>query len=936
MGLLNRNNNNNRERRGLLSGGYGSDDEKYDIDSVNRSIENAKTRISEAGYEPKTDSRNWFEKATNLPEGQNAFFDALELLDRPGNAVRTAIDQRDDTEGVGSNLWQGFSGQEQTRGTDLLDDVGLDIDNKVGKGIAGFGAEVLTDPLMLVPGGAIAKGMRGAGQGLKTGYRAFAPQRVQEIAEPAIKGVRESVGSMFNPRHGRNRQFDESGTRIIEGDDKLTPMIRDTQNKIAYQGMQNMENLSNTAKNVGYNRGDEVGEVMEFNLQQFDESGNVIPRPNRRTPQGFDAEVQPMQARRTTSDSNINMDANFQLNRRRPTETLRPRNEETEAIQQAAANLMRSNDAIRQQARDLGINIGEIQGYMRHILSKAERKRRKERGEGVREIDRGNYGVGNPNDRFLKGRELKGQSAREINEEVDRDLFNPNAFFSTAYGQKQLTEYMHAVDFRRKVLSDRSLAIPAKEFKSIPEGTIKINTKNYQFMKDEDLKDMGLLDEVGGEYVVPKAVKTALDQFQRLTTDEGINSFLKAFDKAQSWWKRMALFSVPYHVRNDIGAKFNNFVGGMNLHDIGMYSLMAQREVFKGMVMKQRSKTYDEYLQQGLGANSQNLIEYAVRGEDAEKQLEKALRKQSKGPVGQVGTRLNPLNWFETSREFGTYIDQTNRFAAYKWARDKKNMTPEKAAEFVRKTQFDYTDLTNFEREIMTRFVPFYRWMRNNIPYQLRQFINDPRRYAAVNDLRLNMQGAMGIDEENIPEWMMEQFAIPFKGEDDGSGEFVSMNLPLADLTRVTQPGKMAVDSMSPLPKQVLEQSLNRNFFYNSPIEEFEGQERQLNVPGTDIEWGIPVKQAYALENLTGQIGRTSFDFLQRPEDENQDAKFRMPSLGISNMTKEYDVNRSRFFERLEELRRLQDRINYIEQQTGVRPPTMNDINQNSSGLFGR
>ncbi|MEN2765779.1 hypothetical protein [Ornithinibacillus xuwenensis] len=871
----------NKQGNRFGGGGGSRFGNQYDTGSVNRQIENAETRIRYAGFEPKEDNRNWFEKATNLPEGQNFFFDTLDLLDRPGNAIRTAIDGGGDD--LGDSLWKGFSGQVNTRGTDILDNLGVDTDNKVVNGVLGFGAEVLTDPTMLIPGGVFAKGLRTGANATKKAFNVMTPQSIQRKIEPALEGTKNTFNAMFNTRHGRNQQFDSNG-RLVKGDDKLTPMIQETQNRIDYQNTQNMNNILKAAKNAGgYKTGSQVGRIMEDSLQQFDEAGNLIPRNKMELP-------------------------------------------DDPELKQAAAELMRGNDLVRNQARELGINVNELQGYMRHILSKEERKRRRELGESVYNVDRGNFGIGNPNDKFLKQRKYTG-SAEEINRDAGRNVFESNAYFATAYGQKQLTEYMNAVDFRRKVLSDPSLAIKYQKGMNVPEGTTKINTKNYQFMKDEDLAEMGMLDEVGGEYVVPHAVKTALDKFQRLTTDEGMRGFLKAFDTAQSWWKRAALFSLPYHVRNDVGAKFNNYVGGMNAMDIAKYSSQADKEVYQAMVLGKPSQMFDEFLQQGLGANSQSKIEFARMGDDAAQELERLVKNESKtGGERLAGKILRP---FETSRQFGDFIDQTNRYAAYKWAREKKKMSPEQAASKVRQTQFDYNNLTNFEREFMTRLVPFYRWMRNNIPYQMKQFANDPRKFIRVDDFRRNMQSSMGINEENIPDWMTEQFAIPVTGEDDGSGQFVSMNLPVGDLTRVADPGKTFVDSLSPFAKLPIELTLNRNFFYNNPIESYEGQQRQMNIPGTDVNFGLPAKQAYALENLTGQIGRNAFDYLQRPGEENQDTKFRTPSLGISSMLKEYDVVKSEYYERLNELQRLQDRINWIEQQTGMRPPTMNEINQN-------
>jgi hypothetical protein len=865
------------------SGLFGRVNTGYDLNTLNRQIDNAETRIRSTGYNPEQDKRNWLEKATNLPEGQNAFFDALELLGRPGQGVMNTIHKKG-----GNNLNEfarGLSGQDKVRGTDL---VGDSIQNPAGKFIAGLGIEILTDPVNLIPGGVFLKGAKGLGSIAKGSAQVAnklpVVNKATEALTPAAKGIKDSLGYMFNTKHGRDQIFDDAGN-LVKGEDKLTPMIQQTDNSMRYQNVKNQENVINAAKVAGgYKAGDEVGRALEAPLKQFDEAGNVLPRPQREL----------------STDPKI---------------------------EESAKMLMTSNDALRNQAKDLGIDINELEGYMRHILSKEEQKLRKTKGESVYNVDKGNFGLGNPNDKFLRQRKLEG-SVEDINEQLGRKFFEPNAFFATAYGQKQLTEYMHAASFRRQVLSDKNLAIPfEKGTTKVIDGTEKINTKNYSFLRDEDMTAMGLSDEVGGEYLVPKAVKNALDRYQKLTTDEGIKGFLKAFDTAQSWWKRAALFSVPYHLRNDVGAKFNNWVGGMNEKEIVKYSYQAEKEVYKSMMLGKASPMYDEYLKQGLGASSQSKIEFKQMGEDASRELERAIKEGSRDLKGKAVTRLSPLRAFETSREFGDFRDQANRFAMYKWARD-KGMEPEDAAKKVRETQFDYTDLTNFEREFATRVVPFYRWMRNNIPYQIRQFMHDPRKHANINKARLNAQDVAGIDEENIPEWMKESFAIPVSGDGKGSGKFLGLNLPLGDLTRTTEPGKMGIDSLSPLLKMPVELGMNRNFFYDKPIEKFEGQEKQFRLPFTETEFGIPSKIAYAGENLTGQIGRGLSSYLQKPKDVDQDTKFRTPSLGISSVIKDFDVNKAKYFEQLEKLKKLQDLMNLIQQQTGQRPSTIRELNR--------
>lgn len=624
------------------------------------------------------------------------------------------------------------------------------------------------------------------------------------------------------------------------------------------------------------------------------------------------------------------------------------------AVRQAARNLVRSNAEIRQLALDNDIPITEMEGYMTHVLAREERKRR----QNMSAVDRGNRGTGSPKKGVVQERTIVG-SVEDVNERLraagklkeDENFFEPNAFFASAIGQKRLIEYVHAVNFRRQVLSNSKFAQKFEKGMPVPNNAVVIDTSNYKFMKDADDELSELADEIGGQYVVTKSVKQALDRYQKLTTDEGINGFLKTFDTLQSGWKRLALFSIPYHLRNDVGAKFNNWVGGMPAHEIAKYSALADVDVYNAVIKGSDVPMYTEFRKQGLGSSGLSAVEFARRGQEPEDALRKTIERRSQFD-GTLGGRLkaevknlkNPLNAFETSKDFGDFIDQTNRFALFKWFADKNkgNFVTEKelyeaAAKKVREVQFDYSNMTPFESEFATRAIPFYRWMRNNIPFQLKQFANDPRKYMAANKIRMNAQEAVGLDEEELPDWMKDQFAVPVTG-DGNKGKFVSLNLPLGDLSKISNPLKMGVDSLSPLLKTPLEVGMNRNFFFDKPIEKFEGQQKQYSVPsnilGLDIPGGgtkmggIDSTLAYILESLGGQPVRQTSNFFTRPTDADQDNKFRDPGLGISSIVKDYDAEKARYFQAQEELRKLQDLINFIEQQTGEKPRKINEINR--------
>lgn len=856
------------------------------VEALDRQIANARLRAEDAGFKSDPDKRNWFEKLTNLPEGQNAFLDTLELIGRPGQAVLNVIDKAATGQrGVGESAWRGFAGYDRVRGSDIVESRG--ITDPTTKAILGTVTELATDPLNVVPAGAIAKGVgfagRNAARGVSASYKALegaAPSlrtlREKKI-QPTLERARDALGTMFN----RDYKIDET----IDGGTSsfLKERAAHAENSRRFMQEESMKNIGDVARFAGgVDSGVDVGRIMESSLLQLDEAGNLPPTFYTEKP-------------------------DVQLS-------------ENPKIKEVARSLAKSNSELRAFALENGIQINELEGYMTHVWSKAERELRKR--ARTSSVDLGRFGASNPNKKILSERKYTG-TVEEINKDVGREMFEPNAFFATGVGQKRLIDYISAVKFRRELLSNADFARKFEKGMAVPPNAEVIDTHNYSFLKDADdmLDGVQLNESIGGKYIVTKAAKRALDRFQRLNTDDGTRAFIKAFDTATSVWKRFALFSFGYHARNAVGAMFNNYVGGMNLYngDLVKYTTQGVREVTDAVRGKE-SALFREYRQQGLGSSALSQVEFMTHAEP-EKAIEKTIRERSRDIKGQVKTRLNPLRAFETSREAGDFIDQTNRFAAYKWAREKLKLSPEQAAEKVREMQFDYTKLAPFEQNIAVRVIPFYRWMKNNLPYQIRQFIHDPKKYANMNKIRLNAQDAYGIEENETPEWMKQQFAIPVSED-----KFLAMGLPLGDLTKLAEPGKLVVDSMNTLLKTPIELVTNRNFFYNKDIQKFAGQEKQFEVPGTGVGFGIPIKFSYLLEQTTGQIGRGFSQYLQKPEDVDQDTKFRMPRLGINSLVKPYDVEQAQYFERLEELRKLQDHLRYIEQQTGNKPRTVNEI----------
>lgn len=588
----------------------------------------------------------------------------------------------------------------------------------------------------------------------------------------------------------------------------------------------------------------------------------------------------------------------------------------------AAKTFTDSNSWLLDYARENGIEIEEIAGYMTHILSQEARKA-KELAKG-KPVASGTFGPLQGNKNVVKQRKYEG-SAEDINELMDKFLFETNAFFSTAIGQKRLIDYIAAESAKRKVLSNPNFAVKYVQGMNVPEGARLISPDEFKFFKvdtPEGNQFLGL--RKGEQFIVTEPVYQLLQRYNRAINDEGIRGVLKAVDTVTGTFKRLALFSPGYHIRNVIGAMWNNYIGGMDAKDLAKYTSEASNDLTNAVFKEVESDLFREYRQQGLSANSLNKIDMALPGKEPEDIIREVIEDKSKSTGQRINERINPLklsSWkkmFETSREAGDFFDQVNRFALYKWAREAKGMTPEKATELVKAVQFDYSDLTNFEKEVMTRIFPFYRWSRKNIPFQLQQFISDPRKFMRLYYGNQEAKEEAKIDESKQPSYMRNTFNLPFGNRKDGLT--FTANLPAEDLSKISGAGafgKMVVDSINPALKLPVELVSNRNLFTNREISEFDGQTNKL---------GIPMKVDYALQTLLGTPGRALSGFASRPESEQLSTGNYGTAKLLGLPIRPYNQEKNEQIRKIQDLQKLRDLIDRIEQDTGKRPRTINEI----------
>lgn len=342
---------------------------------------------------------------------------------------------------------------------------------------------------------------------------------------------------------------------------------------------------------------------------------------------------------------------------------------------------------------------------------------------------------------------------------------------------------------------------------------------------------------------------------------------------------------------------------------------------------------YDDFIKSGL-RNTGSGADFMHDADNAMKEV----RFRQKGTLGKavhefaeigkadgLGGKLKQAGnaAFDSSKRLGDEIDEVARFTLFRSMMD-KGMTSKQAADKVREVLFDYTDLTQFEKRYAKRAAPFYTFMRKNAEFQLKAFSKHPEKYSHLNMAVENAKDGSDLDGREtdvVPKYLRDSFAMPL----GGMNKMLNLALPASDLNRLEDPGKMALDSLSPLAKVPLEMMTGRRFLDGKPIQEFEGQHGQLMGKTIGNGLGLDGKQwEYLASNLLSPVRNIS-GAKQAQAQGGSPTETIMKAMG-GEVAKPYNVDDLQNSADFRESQRLTGIINRMKKQEGKTVLTKNDM----------
>ena len=174
---------------------------------------------------------------------------------------------------------------------------------------------------------------------------------------------------------------------------------------------------------------------------------------------------------------------------------------------------------------------------------------------------------------------------------------------------------------------------------------------------------------------------------------------------------------------------------------------------------------------------------------------------------------------------------------AHVMARMKKGDTFLEGLRHMKKHLLDYSDLTEFEKKVMSQARMFYTWHRKVLPLTFQNMAEHPGRYAALSRMHYNPSMRRDIDHDGQPVYLPEHVRKK-SGMKFGTGEsatyFTDPGFHFSELNIIAPGGPTGmspwelvrnflggnVSSMQPWVKAAMEQAVNTDFFTGRKLSE--------------------------------------------------------------------------------------------------------------------
>lgn len=396
--------------------------------------------------------------------------------------------------------------------------------------------------------------------------------------------------------------------------------------------------------------------------------------------------------------------------------------------------------------------------------------------------------------------------------QVAEAISNPNSLIHTNVESKSLEQFYNQL---RDYFSFGDEAWKIKFAPNIPFQELSKEQLNYI--------NVNFGDHVIQPFQIQKSILGRTNKLSRIQKVALTSDMLNMFDKMQTIWKlNNTVVTSGFHIQNSVSNMFQSFLGtgadALNLSKIRRaYAVMSTKDPKQFITLGGKKYSYRdlEHIARETGVIDDLFHNFEFRPGSTQG----ILNKKFGLPKSLDPTDTMEFAPYKIGTKIGTNIEATQRMNLFMSRLDKGDMVQE-AVENVNKFMFDYGELTNFEQDIMKRVIPFYTFMRKNIPMELEAMLQQPTTFTSLQRARMNI-GKMNEDtfqgENERNEWRQDDVQLPFNIGGRSFG--VTDNMPYSQFERVFTPNMLAGQA-SPFIKTPIELLRGETLYTKMPVDD--------------------------------------------------------------------------------------------------------------------
>ena len=415
------------------------------------------------------------------------------------------------------------------------------------------------------------------------------------------------------------------------------------------------------------------------------------------------------------------------------------------------------------------------------------------------------------------------------------------------------------------------------------------------------------------------------------------NALINAYDKMLNLYRSSKTLSFTNNINNFVGNSNNLYLSGIGPLDQAKYMSEAvdiskngeklYTRLISGDTLNKKeleiANKWKSFIDTGFGSE-----EIALDLQDVPEFMRDIARNgktSKKINAKDVVTAIPRINM-----RANTYVDNLNRITVMLKSMDDPSYLKrlgiegatdtEKYRKAISKVMFDPTMMTDAERNVLKKIIPFYTYTKNNLVFQLDNLGRNGSKYNKIaKSTKALRKIVTDGNDEDMADYIKENFYIPIPGiGKNGEYTVLKSQLPFSDVVELTDnPTKYFVNKVGPIVKSPVEYATNTNSFTGREIEKYPG-EKSTNIPF------LTKKQEKLLGDLTGldvPIKTAVRTFSSNP-------------LSSITMTNNVDTDKlSRSYEQIEDLQNLMKQY----EQKGYQFSTMSELkkaNQNTNTTY--